>query len=105
MSDVAEGGETHFPDAVAPQPPPAPALARTRMPAWHGKTDCGGAQRPPAPPMQGVSIVPSAGRAAIFWSALPGGLPDECCAHAARPVQAGEKWIATCWFTEAGGDG
>ncbi|GFH22484.1 Fe2OG dioxygenase domain-containing protein [Haematococcus lacustris] len=46
----------------------------------------------------GIRISAVAGRALIFWSALPDGTEDLASLHAAEKVVQGNKWIATRYF-------
>lgn len=51
-------------------------------------------------PIAGVRVTPQAGRAVVFDNLHPDGRPDENSLHAGRPVERGEKWLATLWLRE-----
>jgi prolyl 4-hydroxylase len=48
---------------------------------------------------QGVSVTPQRGTALMWWNVRDGQV-DESTYHAALPVEAGEKWVATKWIRE-----
>lgn len=105
LEDTPQGGGTYFPRSTGlPQPGSSGALplplARSLPEALaaltqqlHGRS-CSGGGRP------GLRVLPTQGRAVIFWSRLPDGGEDLSSLHSAEPVREGIKWIATRWFKE-----
>ncbi|HEY0661634.1 MAG TPA: 2OG-Fe(II) oxygenase [Lysobacter sp.] len=51
-------------------------------------------------PLAGLTIAPRVGSAIVFDNLLPDGNPDLDSLHAGRPVQRGEKWLATLWLRQ-----
>lgn len=51
-------------------------------------------------PLLELKIAPKAGRVVVFDNVRADGSPDPQTLHAGRPVQAGEKWLATLWLRE-----
>jgi hypothetical protein len=101
LTDVAAGGETFFPDATTPpEAPEADAPPGLFAAAGGDEGSGGGAALRRGRPRRGLRVQPRAGRAIVFWSGLPGGGADDRSMHAAEPVRAGEKWIATRWCCE-----
>ena len=97
LSDVEAGGATHFPDATAtPQAKNPVAGAETLLP-WLGSA--GDDTLRPSAELPGLSVMPRAGRAIAFWSALTDGSADPSSIHEAQAVTGGEKWIASRFFS------
>eukprot|EP00249_Psilotum_nudum_P006312 c19629_g1_i1 orf=384-1241(+) len=76
LSDVVEGGETHFP--------------------WIGDKNCvcGGELKP------GLCVKPQKGDALLFWSQKLDGSVDPSSLHGGCKVLQGEKWSATKWMRQ-----
>lgn len=51
-------------------------------------------------PLAGLTVAPRVGSAIVFDNLLPDGSPDLDSLHAGRPVQRGEKWLATLWLRQ-----
>lgn len=49
-------------------------------------------------PLLDLRIAPKAGRVVVFDNVRADGTPDPQTLHAGRPVEAGEKWLATLWL-------
>eukprot|EP00899_Mesostigma_viride_P022232 jgi/Mesvir1/3193/Mv16347-RA.3 len=82
LSDVAKGGETHFPLAVP-------------MPGYNETATCGGeAQK------TGVSVIPKMGDAIMILNRKEDETMDPKSSHAGCPVLAGEKWVIAKWIRD-----
>jgi prolyl 4-hydroxylase len=79
MSDVAEGGETFFPRSGGLAHPPDPR--------------CEGAAG-----LQGMKVVPSKGKALLFYSLRADGAIDPFSHHGGCPVVRGVKWVVNQWM-------
>lgn len=51
-------------------------------------------------PLLQTRISPRRGRVVLFDNVRADGLPDPDTLHAGRPVERGEKWLATLWFRQ-----
>ncbi len=49
-------------------------------------------------PDKDITVQPRRGRAVLFRSLDADGNPDPSSLHAGLPVEAGEKWLASCWI-------
>ncbi|MFL9910429.1 prolyl hydroxylase family protein [Paraburkholderia sp. RL17-337-BIB-A] len=53
-------------------------------------------------PKLGVAVTPTQGSVLIFENCMSDTLtPDTRALHAGRPIQNGEKWLATLWYRES----
>ncbi|KAL8168396.1 hypothetical protein V2J09_009895 [Rumex salicifolius] len=80
LTDVEEGGETVFPNAVG---------NHSAVPYWDKLSECG---------KGGISVRPKTGDALLFWSMKPDGSLDPLSLHAGCPVIKGNKWSSTKWM-------
>jgi len=83
LTDVEEGGETHFPLEGRE------GLERLRRGHIDYKT-CEG----------GLRVAPRAGDALLFWNVHPNATLDKRALHGGCPVVRGEKWVATKWIRD-----
>jgi prolyl 4-hydroxylase len=83
LADVAEGGETVFPNT---SPPPGRPAVEPDGWRW---SRCA---------QEGVAVKPVKGNALLFWSMKVGGELDGGSSHAGCPVINGTKWTATKWM-------
>jgi prolyl 4-hydroxylase len=51
-------------------------------------------------PAAGLAVTPQRGHAVVFRNCDAAGVPDPDSVHASRPVERGEKWVATKWMRE-----
>ncbi|KAI5057397.1 hypothetical protein GOP47_0027412 [Adiantum capillus-veneris] len=79
LSNVAQGGETVFPDAKRGR----------RFSMDETFSDCA---------KRGVSVKPRKGDALLFFSLSTEAIPDPSSLHGGCPVIEGEKWSATKWI-------
>ncbi|KAL6764702.1 hypothetical protein V8C86DRAFT_2468362 [Haematococcus lacustris] len=95
LCDCQEGGSTFFPRAAAmPSELDVAVTASPAQLAQHSSM----LHEDPSVARPGIRISAVAGRALIFWSALPDGTEDLASLHAAEKVVQGNKWIATRYF-------
>lgn len=84
------------PSSLARDRPEAGNRARTIC-AYLNDVEAGGETEFP---LAGLQVAPKAGCAVAFDNLLSDGSPDEASLHAGRPVERGEKWLATLWLRE-----
>ncbi|KAL7140901.1 hypothetical protein ABFS83_08G018400 [Erythranthe nasuta] len=79
LSDVAEGGETVFPNSEM----------KDKQPKGENWSDCA---------KEGYAVKPRKGDALLFFSLHPDATTDPSSLHGSCPVIEGEKWSATKWI-------
>ncbi|TVU19939.1 hypothetical protein EJB05_36121, partial [Eragrostis curvula] len=84
LTDVAEGGETVFPQAEEFDDAKDATLSECAQ--------------------KGVAVKPRKGDALLFFNLSPDGTTDSLSLHAGCPVIKGEKWSATKWIRVASFD-
>lgn len=108
MSDLDEhaGGETSFTEAWPPEVPESErkelhvalkelresgdaAAAGIKLGSWEEELV--------ATCRSKLSVRPYRGRAVLFYSQHPNGVPDEMSRHSGCPVLKGDKWAANLW--------
>jgi len=97
LTDVAEGGETIFPQGTWATEELA---ARFAAPAEKGYVNGDGVKLSSCASSQneGIYVKPSAGDAVLFYGLTPDNREDGNSVHASCPVISGTKWSATIWM-------